>query len=204
MTTAVIVGQNYPDATLEELVKMHDRTIVFEPLPAAAAACREQYCDDSRLIVIEAACGEEWAPAATFNTYNTNGLSSSLGEVTQQAKDVFAGHDLSLTGSTQVHVVNLGDMLKMLGVRIVNCLMIDAQGMDFAILKTLQKLIESSKIGYIQLEADGPGYCHYSGTPDNSEAAIIQWMSQFPQYEPSRLPDRMAAHPDLYFTLRST
>jgi hypothetical protein len=74
--------------------------------------------------------------------------------------------------------------------------------MDFAILKTLEPMINDGMIGYIQLEADGAGCCHYTGTPDNSEAAILQWMSQFEQYEASRLPGRMVEQPDLVFTLK--
>jgi FkbM family methyltransferase len=203
MKTAVIVGQNYPDKTLDELVKMHDRVIVFEPLSAAASACRKKYAGDSKVIVFEAACGERWE-TRSFNIYNTNGLSSSLGEVTQQAKDVFSSYDLSLINTAQVYVVNLGSMLDMLSVKFLDCLMIDAQGMDFAILKTLHWMIESSSIGFIQVEADGPGYCHYTGTPDNSEASVIEWMSKFPQYEAKRQPDRSAAQPDLVFVLSET
>jgi FkbM family methyltransferase len=201
MKTAVIVGQNYPDKTLDKLVEMHDRVIVFEPLSAAASACRKKYAGVDKVIVFEAACGESWQ-TTTFNIYNTNGLSSSLGEVTQQAKEVFADHDLSLINTAQVYVVNLGAMLDMLSVKFVDCLMIDAQGMDFAILKTVHYLIESSAIGFIQLESDGPGYRHYTGTPDNSEAAVIEWMGKFPQYVADRLPNRKVEHPDLVFTLK--
>jgi FkbM family methyltransferase len=200
MKTAVIVGQNYPDKTLDELVKMHDRVIVFEPLSAAAVACREKYAGVDKVLVFEAACGKAWA-IETLNIYNTNGLSSSLGEVTQQAKQVFASHDLSLINTAQVYVVNLGTVLDMLSVKFIDCLMIDAQGMDFAILKTIHWMIETSSIGYIQLEADGPGYRHYTGTPDNSEVAIVEWMSRYPQYQADRLPNRLDAHPDLVFTL---
>jgi FkbM family methyltransferase len=201
MKTAVIVGQNYPDKTLDKLVEMHDRVIVFEPLSAAASACRKKYAGVDKVIVFEAACGERWE-TRSFNIYNTNGLSSSLGEVTQQAKDVFFDHDLSLVSTAQVYVVNLGAILDMLSVKFIDCLMIDAQGMDFTILKTLHWMIESSSIGFIQLEADGLGYCHYTGTPDNSEAAVIKWMEKFPQYEARRQPDRLTAQPDLIFALK--
>ena len=200
MKTAVVVGQNYPDKTLDKLVEMHDRVIVFEPLSAAASACRKKYAGDGKVIVFEAACGEAWE-TTTFNIYNTNGLSSSLGEMTQQAKEVFANHDLSLINTSQVYVVNLGTIIDMMGIKFIDCLMIDAQGMDFTVLKTLHWMIEASAIGYIQLEADGPGYRHYTGTPDNSEAAIVRWMGKYPQYRADRLPNRKVEHPDLVFTL---
>ena len=40
MQTCVIVGQNYPDKALEQLVEHFDRIVIFEPLPDAAGAIR--------------------------------------------------------------------------------------------------------------------------------------------------------------------
>ena len=200
MKTAVIVGQNYPDKTLDEMVEMHDRVIVFEPLATPAAACRAKHEASGKLVVFQAACGEAYT-TKTLNIYNRDGLSSSLGCVTEQAKQVYSEYDLSLTGTTRVYVVNLGVILDMMGVKTVDCLVIDAQGMDFTILKSVHYLIDALAIGYIQLEADGDGFRHYAGTPDNSEAAIIEWMSRWPQYKQRRLPKRREAQPDLVFTL---
>jgi FkbM family methyltransferase len=201
MGTAVIVGQNMPDKILDCVVDMHDRTIMFEPVPQAAEACRKRYATQPKAIVIEAACGEEHGKCV-FNLYNTDGLSSSLGNITAQAEGTWRNVDFSNTTPIHVQVVRLDHVLQMLGVTQIDCLVIDAQGMDFAILKTLEPMINNGMIGYIQLEADGAGCCHYTGTPDNSEAAILQWMSQFEQYEASRLPGRMVEQPDLVFTLK--
>jgi FkbM family methyltransferase len=201
MKTAVIVGQNYPDATLDELVKIHDRVIVFEPLPEAANACRERYANQPGVFVVQAACGSRF-DHAELRVYNTQGLSSSLGLMTQAAVDLYSNYDLSEQRVESVQVVNLGYMLGMLGVRTVNCLIIDAQGMDFAILQTIEPMVRESRVGYLQLEADGGGFRHYSGTPDNSEAAIIAWMDRYPQYKQQRLPDRLEAQPDLVFALQ--
>jgi len=200
MTTAIIVGQNMPDATSDRVVAMHDRIVIFEPLPDAAAALRQHYKSEPKVIVIEAACGDGFS-FERFYIYNEAGLSSSLGKMTEEARDMWRQYDLSSQGVIVVNVVDLGEFLRMLGIAEANCLVIDAQGMDFTILKTVEWLIAEGAIKYIQLEADGPGFRHYTGTPDNSEESILEWMRQWPHYEAGRLPGRAVHHPDLIFTL---
>ena len=201
MTTCVIVGQNHPDMALERLVAIHDRVIVFEPLPEAAAACRYAYKDCPELIVFQAACGD-YFETQTLNVYNRNGLSSSLGSMTADAVEVYGSrYDLSLQSTEQVNVVHLGTMLQMLGVVFIDNLIIDAQGMDFTILKTVEPLVCLSRIKRVQMEADGSGFRHYEGLPDNSEMSILDWMKSYPQYEASRLSERLKEQPDLVFEL---
>ena len=201
MKTAVIVGQNHPDRQLAYYAEEFDRVIVFEPLPDAAQACRYAFKDCVSVIVFQAACGDVGGPAA-FHQYNMQGLSSSLGTMTGEAVQVYSAHyDLSLTGTIEVQVVNLGTMLNMLGVDQIEFLKIDAQGMDFTILKTVEPWIAASAVGLIQIEADGAGFRHYDGLPDNSEAAILEWMRMFPQYEASKLAGKRVEQPDLVFEL---
>jgi FkbM family methyltransferase len=200
MTTAIIVGQNMPDATSDRVVAMHDRIVIFEPLPDAAAALRHHYKSEPKVIVVQAACGVEYS-FEEFRIYNEAGLSSSLGTMTEDARDMWRQYDLSDRGSIVVMVVNLLDTLYALGICSIDCLVIDAQGMDFTILKTVAPMITIGSFKYIQLEADGPGFRHYTGTPDNGEKSILEWMAQFPHYEAGRLPGRAVHHPDLIFTL---
>jgi FkbM family methyltransferase len=200
MRTAVIIGQNYPDAELVEIVGMHDRTIVFEPLPEAAEACRNAFANDPRLIVFQAACGESFS-ISKLNIYNHHGLSSSLGELTAEAREIYTTQDLSHKGSISVQVVNAAYILQMAGVQFIDFLLIDAQGMDFTILQTLQSYLEATAIGFIQIEADGAGFVHYTDTPDNSEESILAYMRRFPAYLASRQPGRMAEQPDLLFAI---
>jgi len=201
MRTCVVVGQNHPDATLARLVDGFDRIIIFEPLPDAVQACRYAYKDAASVIVFEAACGESFGPA-TFNQYNMRGLSSSLGTMTGEAQAIYSGYDLSLTGTVEVQVLHLGFILQMIGAVNIDFMMIDAQGMDFAILKTIEPWIAESRVGMIQLEADGAGFRHYDGLPDNSEAGIIEWMRKFPQYAMSSIAGRIVEQPDLVFELK--
>jgi len=202
MRTAIVVGQNYPDKELEQIVDEFDRIIIFEPLPDAAEACRYAYKDSSAVIVIEAACST-WEGMSLFYVYNTNGLSSSLGIVSNDAIQVYGGRfDLSMREAISVRLVRLNFILQLLGVIEIDFLKIDAQGMDFEILKTVERWIAESRVKRIQLEADGVGFRHYDGLPDNSEEAIITWMERFPEYKASRLPGRMEQQPDLVFELK--
>jgi FkbM family methyltransferase len=198
--TAVIVGQNHPDETSDGIVALHSRTIIFEPLPEAAIECRDRYANQPGVIVIQAACGEQF-DQAELRVYNENGLSSSLGTMTQSAVDLYRNADLSEQRTEIVQVVHLGYMLDMMGIASIDFLMIDAQGMDFTILKTIEPLVSSHRIGYLQLEADGKGFKHYNGLPDNSEQAIVDWMARYPRYSVGKLPNRIDEQPDLVFLL---
>lgn len=201
MRTCVIVGQNYPDKALTRLVNEYPRVIIFEPLPEAANACRSAWRSVPGVIVFEAACGEQFCNAS-FNLYNMRGLSSSLGEMTADAVQLYGeSYDLSLKGTISVQVLHLGFMLQMLGVDVIDFLLIDAQGMDFTILKTVEPWLSESRVKLIQLEAEGKGFRHYNGLPDNSDSAVMQWMESFPQYAASRIDGRLAEQPDLVFEL---
>jgi FkbM family methyltransferase len=201
MKTCVIVGQNRPDKTLERLVNTYGRIIIFEPLPDAAAECREACRDIAGVTVIEAACSDAFQ-TADFNIYNESGLSSSLGTMSADAVALYGDYDLSLKQTTTVQVVNLGYMLRLFGIQQIDFLLIDAQGMDFTILKTVEPWIKQSRISLIQLEAEGVGFRHYEGLPDNSEELIVEWMSRFPQYAMSKLKGRLPEQPDLVFELK--
>jgi FkbM family methyltransferase len=202
MKTCVIIGQNRPDKTLERLVNTYGRIVIFEPLPEAAAECREACQNIPGVTVFQAACGEAFYNAA-FHVYNESGLSSSLGSMSADAIAVYGGsYDLSLKDTIDVQVVHVGFLLQMIGVHTIDFLLIDAQGMDFEILKTVEPWISESRVRLIQIEAEGKGFRHYNGLPDNSEESIVEWMSRFPQYAMSKLEGRLPEQPDLVFELK--
>jgi len=123
--------------------------------------------------------------------------------MTGEAVAVYSAHyDLALQETIEVQVLHLGLMLQLIGVVTIDFLLIDAQGMDFTILKTVEPWISESRVGLIQLEADGDGFRHYDNLPDNSEESIIEWMQRFPQFELSRIDGRMKEQPDLVFELK--
>jgi FkbM family methyltransferase len=150
--------------------------------------------------VIEAACGHANG-IAKLNRYNEDGLSSSLGEPTAESKRLYTNADLSFQGSVRVDVINACEWLRDRGLDGIETLLIDAQGMDLTILKTFAEWLEVSRIKTIQAEADGDGKTMYSGTGDNSEAGFDEFMSQFRQYDKSKIPGRVAWNPDLVWKL---
>jgi len=191
----VFVGANYGGERIDKLCTQHEKSYLIEPLPAACKKLRETFGNDDTVEIIEAACGNVTG-RKPLNIYNELGLSSSLGKITDQAIEQFSQFDLSLQDWITVDVINLSS----LDVREIKTLIIDAQGMDLTILKTLEPLLKAGKIQYIECEADGDGFRHYSGIPTNSESEFVDYMAQF-NYVMTRKDDRLRIQPDLVFKL---
>ena len=191
MSVLVFVG---PNATNEipDLVKRYDQSYLFEPLPGVCQQLREMV--GKKANIIQAACGEKDGQAA-FNIYNRNGLSSSLGIITGQAVKRFERFDLTIQGSISVDVINLYEWLKRKSITVIDRLIIDAQGMDLAILKTLEPMLKTGSIKRVTAEADGVGFRHYDGVPDNGIESHLTFMRACGF---ARLPNGGAAiHPNL-------
>jgi len=199
--TCVFVGANVGGETIQKLIDRHEHTILFEPQPFAAEKLRETYAKNERVEIVEAAVGESNC-GKTLTIYNELGLSSSLGTMTQEAVELYSEYDLSERGRVDVEVVNLFDWLFERYIEEIETLIIDAQGMDLTILKTLEPLITAGKIQHIEAEADGEGFTHYSGLPSNSEADQREYMSQF-GYDFELVNGRLDKNPDLRWTLRN-
>lgn len=181
MKTLVFVGSNIGhDVT--RAVDSHDACWLFEPIPEVAQALQEQFYGeayrDKAITVVNAAC---WSESGTkdFNLYNTNGLSSSLGEITPEAVEHYSPkYDLSLIATIKVRTVNLADYMPAW----VDTLVIDAQGADLTILKTIQWWLQNGRIGSMNVECDHE-FQNYSGMPGNSFEEQKLYLDQFPQYK---------------------
>ena len=176
---AVIIGPNKGDRDMEGQVGGHDEYYFFEPMPDAAQWLSENN-PDPLIHVVEAACGV-YSGRATMNMYN-NGLSSSLGVCTDQARELYSRHDLTHAGTLEVDVVNVYEYLTGCGVNEITTLLTDAQGMDLAILKTMTPWLESRRIQSITCEADGNLFRHYDELPSNQVADFDDFMQAFPWY----------------------
>ena len=182
-------------ADVDREVDAHDAIWLFEPIPEVAAALLERYIDyrGKAIKIVNAACWSDSEPRR-FHLYNRNGLSSSLGTVTQQAAEFFSAHDLDLLDSLWVRCTVLSEYLPIHLTKLI----IDAQGADLAILKTVEPWLESGRIETIKVECDGPGFQHYNGIGDNSQDSLLEYMGQFP-YIAERVAQRRAEHPDWVF-----
>ena len=200
--TLVVVGPNTGDSHIARLCGRHDEVFLFEPLTEAYEWLREHNdMTDPYLHIINAACGEK-RELATLNVYNENGLSSSLGTMTQQAITTYSRFDLRLKSQEKVAVVRLDDYLETAGIDNINTLLIDAQGMDLTILRTMTQWLAGSKIEHIECECDGPGFRHYDDLPDNSHDGFMDFMQDYPQYEFAKIEHRVSWNPDLSWTLK--
>lgn len=183
MKTFVCVGPNRGDREMVKLMYGHDRFYMFEPLPEAAKWLRDSNRHAAQWFhVVEAACGVH-SGRATMNIYNTDGVSSSLGVCTEQAKERYSNVNLECQGQIGVDVVNLGDWLAKNGIDRIETLLIDAQGMDLAILGTIRHYLVDRRIKRIVHECDGEGFRHYDGLPDNSLAGSIAFFADVGGYE---------------------
>lgn len=197
MKTLVVVGPNKGDREMVSLVASHEQVWMFEPLPEAFEWLASQNQGVDRLHLVNAACDVE-ASERDFNVYNIGGKSSSLGTCTEQARYLYANHDLSLVETITVQTVNLYDHLTAAGVDEIETLLIDAQGMDLTILRTVEPMIAAGRIRTIQAEADGAGFRHYDGLPDNSLDGFLKFMEPYP-YQFSKVPNRNHFNFDIQF-----
>lgn len=197
----VCVGPNTGDVEMAKLVVGHDRFYFFEPLPEAAAWLREHNKRSADQVhVIEAACGTEDGEAV-LTVYNKRGESSSLGKCSKQATEAFSGVDWKEYGQVPVKVVNLCNFMQYVGCEQIETLLIDAQGMDLAILKTMQPYLERRAVRRVIHEIDANGFQHYDGLPDNSIFGAIAFMERIGGYAMRRIPDRNSLNFDLEWNL---
>lgn len=198
--TLVVIGPNYGDAQIAKLCQEHSEVYFFEPLPEVCRWLRTMNYGNPAVHVIEAACGAAEG-FAVLRRYNEDGLSSSLGETTDEAKRLYANADLSLQGTIRVDVINACEWLQDRGRFGIETLLVDAQGMDLTILKTFAGWLERSMIRMIQCEADGDGATMYFGIGDNSEAGFDEFMATFPQYQKTKRVGCVTWNPDIQWRL---
>jgi len=166
MKTLVWVGPNV-SRDVFELVEQFDRVILIEPLEECCDLLFKELGDRENLFIICAACGVTEG-IQEFHTYNCNGVSSSFGKVTQEARDKFKTVDWNDTTTREVNVVNLGKLLDAFEIEKVDRLIIDAQGMDLTILKTIETQLKRHDIKSLQTEADN-GFQHYEDLDNRLE-----------------------------------
>lgn len=178
MRSLIFVGCNATKDVFEA-IDCCDVVLLFEPLEEVARKVAERVCESDYqykfVKVVQAACFTDNQPRA-LSVYNKAGLSSSLGTITAQAVEHYKDRaDLHLQQRRQVSCVNLRDYMPMW----LDNLVIDAQGADLTILKTIELWIQEKRIGYIRAECDPPGFRHYEGLPDNSREAMVEYLSGF-------------------------
>ncbi len=177
MRTLAFVGCNI-GGDVTRAVSEHDVCLLFEPIPDVAEALvnqfnRPEYRNKS-ISVINAACWTDYKKRPFYLYNKLNGASSSLGKITQQAIDYYSPeYDLQLIGEIEVQCVKLADFLPFY----LDTLIVDAQGADLTILKSIEPWLLDRRIKNIQAEYDHHGFQHYHGL-ENSESAIESYFKE--------------------------
>lgn len=204
MRTLIQVGCNF---TLDvvDLVREHELSILFEPLPECAEKLRSLqalFGDLCSIIVVQAAVLKH-ETSMEMRRYNKNGLSSSLGIASSDNKTLYPQVNWTPQEILRVKCVSLADYMPYR----VTTLKIDAQGCDLEILKSVEPWIREGRIETIQCECDGTHLNRdvrlYEYLPDNSESSLLAYMHNMP-YDAQRDPNRVEWNPDYTFRLRKS
>lgn len=199
MSTLIWVGPNCtPDVI--ECAEKFDTVILIEPLIECCELLFKEIGHLPGVSIFNCACGKQEG-IEKFHTYNENGFSSSLGVVDQEAVDLFDKVDWSKTSTREVQVINLGKFIETLEIGQIDQLIIDAQGMDLTILRTIEKPLKARQIKLVKSEADN-GFKHYQGL-DNRLDEQISFMESCGFY-PLLVAGTVTIHPDVIWEANET
>jgi len=166
MNLLIWVGPN-ATADVDDLVTQFDQVILFEPLQSAYKQLKDRYRKIDHVEIVNCGCGDSHREAV-FNIYNA-GLSSSFFTVTDQAVAKFQGRDWKVKTQT-AWMVNLGDFLSNRGITTIDKLVIDAQGFDLTILKTIEPWLVNQSVKQLTTEADMGEFRHYKNDGNSFES----------------------------------
>ena len=176
MSQLVFIGCNEtPDVFT--LVEAHNASLLIEPNGRICNRLGSHYARNPFVKIVEAAIGTDDG-IGTLTHYNS-GLSSSLGQVTEQAKHVFSYENWEPEKTDPVAIMRLPELLKREQIERITTLIIDAQGMDSLILFTMADWLKEKRIERVTLEVNAAGFQHYQGLP-NREADVINFMDEMP------------------------
>jgi len=139
----------------------YDLVYGFEPDPELYKDITKLFSPYSFIKLINSACS---ASTGTSKLYITkNRCSTSLAEPNKEAFDPRCGDGIDVIDSIEVNTINLFDFICQNNIQEIEYLVLDTQGNDLNILKTLTPLINKRKIKTIFTETHKNGHFFYSG-----------------------------------------
>ena len=183
------VGSNL-GGDVTRAVMDHDVSWLFEPIKKVAEYLVNEFRDSNKTVVVVNAAVFSDAKPRTLSMYNRNGVSSTLGTPSQFHKDCNQEVDWKLIGKQVVRCVRLDDYLPLR----LSTLIVDTQGCDFEILRTVEPWLREGRIDFIRSECDGLQSMH-DGLPDNSARSILDFMGNF-DYTCRKILLRRQSSPD--------
>jgi FkbM family methyltransferase len=153
------------------LFRRYTECYAFEANPDLYALLREKYSAHPHVKLFNLAASDS-AGTVTFNVSDNDGVSSSLGNF-EEEWDNYKNGQVRMVKSVSVQSVHLGDFLAQQGVQSIDDYYSDIQGMDLAVLATMQRYIDARQIGAITVETAREGRRNiYRDLPDNSESGF--------------------------------
>ena len=138
-----------------------DQVYGFEPDPELYENVNKLFSPYSFIKIINSACSTVNGTSKLFITKNR--CSTSLAEPNKQEFNPKCGDGIDVLNTIEVNTVNLFDFIKENNIKQIDYLVLDTQGNDFNILKTLETLINDKKIKTIFTETHKNGHFFYSG-----------------------------------------
>jgi FkbM family methyltransferase len=192
MKTLVYCGAHAGNS-LMNIAHSFDRVFAFEPNPTLAEQVRQRLLSHRNAELVEAAVAS-LEGEATLRLYGHDGGSSSLAVMNPEMRKTLDPHwapgHLDEHGQVKVRTVYLPDFLRERGVEYIDSLVLDVQGYDLAVLRTMHEWLREARIGILQVEIDHDDVSHYKGAPPNGYTEMMRFMKDMP-YRKTQGPDAL-------------
>ena len=168
------------------LTHRYKKSYLFEADPELASSLASLYCLCPSVQVLNYALSDHDG-TIDFHISNNTGGSSSLGQFNEDfirhRQDAAA--PLEMLRTIRVPCLNLINFVQRENINDIDSYISDIQGMDLTVLRTLQPLIESHRIGSICCEVAKDEYRNPYDLPDNSLSAFKQLLDSNYRFERS-------------------
>ncbi len=170
-----------------QLTHRYKKSYLFEADPELASSLVSLYCLCPSVQVLNYALSDHDG-TIDFHISNCAGGSSSIGQFTEDLirhRQDAAEPLLEMLRTIRVPCLNLIHFVQRENIDAIDSYISDIQGMDLTVLRTLQPLIESRRIGSICCEVTKDEYGNCYDLPDNSLSAFKQLLDTNYRFEGS-------------------
>lgn len=161
----------YRCVSFDRLLRRFDVAYGFEADPDLAEEARQRYKGAENVHITHAALTKNPGPVS-FHIHSFDGA-SSIGRLSENYRSAtenqtFAQREVTVPG------INLCDFLRERKVELVDLYVSDIQGMDFAVLNTLQPYLQEKRIKKLtcETERDSHDFESYEGLPSNRKSSF--------------------------------
>jgi len=174
----------------DRLVRRFDVAYAFEAMPELAEEARQRYETMRNVHITHAALKQEPGPVS-FYIHDPVGA-SSIGRLSAEYRN-FTKNQYYAQREVTVPGINLYDFLRERNIELIDLYVSDIQGIDFAVLKTLQPYLDEIRIRKLlcETERDSHDFESYDGLPSNRQSLFERLLER--DYKVVRR-EKVAAH----------